>query len=136
MTTPPEEADMSDDDLDMPGAAGGPARRRRAQGLDPELGQWADGFIFGDVWGRPGLSQDERMLVAMTALACGKNPDQLRNYIWGALQAGIPIVKIRETFTMLVVYVGFPVALQALALLKEIERAARKTGLDIDGGVP
>jgi 4-carboxymuconolactone decarboxylase len=144
---------MSDEDLTTPGHAGGPARRRRAQGakadqlqallcsLDPELGEWADGFIFGDVWGRPGLSQDERMLVAMTALACGKNPDQLRNYIWGALQAGIPIVKIRESFTMLVVYSGFPVALQALALLKEIEAAAGKAAagkaaVDIVEGAP
>ena len=57
----------------------GMQRRRRAQGkkanqlaevlvsLDPQIAEWADSFIFGEVWGRDGLSQDDRMLVAIVA---------------------------------------------------------------------
>jgi 4-carboxymuconolactone decarboxylase len=122
----------------------GTARRRRAQGakadglqsalaaLDPEVAEWADGFIFDDVWGREGISQDERMLVAVTALAAGKNPDQLKNYLHGALQAGTEPQKIHEALVMLVVYCGFPTALQALLVWKQVVDAERRRGTKIE----
>jgi 4-carboxymuconolactone decarboxylase len=122
----------------------GAARRRRAQGakadglqgamaaLDPELVEWADGFIFDDVWGREGISQDERMLVAITALAAGKNPDQLKNYLHGALQAGTEPQKIHEALVMLVVYCGFPTALQALTVWQQVVHAERRRGTKIE----
>lgn len=122
----------------------GTDRRRRAQGvkaeglqtalaaLDPELAEWADGFIFDDVWGREGISQDERMLVAITALAAGKNPEQLRNYLHGAIQAGIDAQKLHEALVMLVVYCGFPVALQALVVWKQVVDAERRRGTTIE----
>jgi len=49
--------------------------------LDPAMAAWADDFIFGEIWGREGISQDERMLVAITALAATEHPAQLRNYL-------------------------------------------------------
>lgn len=122
----------------------GTARRRRAQGakadnlqgalsaLDPGLGEWADGFIFDQVWGREGISQDERMLVAITALAAGKNGNQLRNYLHGAVQAAVDPQKIHEALVMLVVYCGFPVALQALVVWKEVVEAERRRGTTIE----
>ncbi len=82
------------------GASSGAERRRRAQGrvlthcrpsspkVDPGLASFADGFIFGDVWGRPGLTFEERMMVAITALAATGHPTQLKNYLHGALQDG------------------------------------------------
>ena len=125
-------------------SAEGAERRRRAQGakadglqaalgaLDPEVASWADGFIFDDVWGREGISQDERMLVAITALAAGKNPDQLKNYLHGAVQAGTDPQKIHEALVMLVVYCGFPTALQGLAVWKQVVDAERRRGTKID----
>jgi 4-carboxymuconolactone decarboxylase len=132
------------EDITAPGAVGGRARRHRAQGakadqlqtllcsLDPALGEWADGFIFGEVWARPGLSQDERMIVAITALAASGHPDQMRNYLWGALQAGIPARKTHEALLMLVVYVGFPRALNALHVWRTVFEAARTSGMAVD----
>ena len=127
-------------------SASGRELRRRAQGakadqlqellcgIDPVLGEWADAFVFGEVWARPGLSQDERMLVAITALAVSGNPDQMRNYLWGALQAGIPARKIHESLLMLVVYAGFPRALNALYVWRTVFESARASGLvdDLD----
>lgn len=122
----------------------GAARRQRAQGvkadglnaalgeLDPGLAQWADGFIFDDVWGRDGISQDERMLVAITALASNKNGSQLRNYLHGAVQAGVDPQKIHEALVMLVVYCGFPVALQSLMVWKEVIDVERRRGVTIE----
>lgn len=99
--------------------------------LDPQLAEWADGFIFDEVWGREGLGEEERMLVAVTALAATARHNQLRVYLHGALQRGIPAAKIHEALVMLVVYVGFPAALDALiewrAVLASHERRTSTT---------
>jgi 4-carboxymuconolactone decarboxylase len=106
----------------------GRALRARAQGrhtdklgaalaaLDPDLLAYADGFIFGSVWEeRPELPFQDRMLVAITALAATGQTTQLGNYLHGALQDGIAPARIKEALKMLVVYIGFPAAISALA---------------------
>jgi 4-carboxymuconolactone decarboxylase len=110
----------------------GKALRERAQGakaealqerlasLDPGLAEWADEFIFGTVWNRPGLAFEERSLVAITALAASGNATQLRNYLHGALQDGMPAEKLHEALVMLCIYCGFPTALGALGTLREV----------------
>lgn len=122
----------------------GRERRSRAQGkhadrlaermasLDPALPSYADGFIFGEVWGRGGISFEERMLVAITALAVTRSSDQLRNYLHGALQDGISARKIHEALLMLVVYAGFPTGLTALVVWQEVVASARRQGLTLD----
>lgn len=125
-------------------AVDGAARRARAQGakadqlqaalaeLDPQLAVWADSFVFGDVWGRPGLEFEQRMLVAITALAAGGHMPQLKNYLHGALEDGIPAQAVHEALLMLAVYCGMPVALRAMVCWKEVVAAARRRGLDVD----
>lgn len=122
-----------------PNATGGD-RRRAAQGvksakiqealvgLDPQVASWVDDFVFGAVWARPGLEFDDRLLVAIAMLAAGRHPDQLRVYLYGALQAGVPAMKIREVLVMLVVYAGFPAALQALTLFQEVLASSDPVG--------
>ena len=107
----------------------GSARRGRAQGakaaklqaalveLDPGSARWADEFVFGEVWAGDDLPSEERMLVAITALAATGRRNQLRNYLHGALQDGIPSDKLRAALRMLVVYAGFPVAIEAMSEL-------------------
>jgi 4-carboxymuconolactone decarboxylase len=123
---------------------GGAERRRRAQGprteelraavaaLDPGLAQWVDEFVFGEVWGRPGLSEGERMLVAVSALAATSRPDQLRAYLFGALHAGVPAVKLHEALVMQAVYAGFPAAIAALGVWREVLASARRQGLAVE----
>jgi 4-carboxymuconolactone decarboxylase len=113
------------------GLSGG-TLRARAQGsrtgqlgdalaaLDPSLLEWADGFIFGQVWAGEGLAFEDRMLVAIVALASGGHLVQLRNYLHGALQVGIDPDRIHEALKMLVVYAGFPTAIAAMAALQEV----------------
>ena len=132
MTTEPERASE------------GAALRARAQGarhhdlqtalgaIDPRMAEWADGFIFGDVWNREGADFEDRMLVAIVALAATERPNQLRNYLHGALQDGMDPRRIHEALLMLVVYVGWPVALQSLVVWQEVVRSARKRGAEID----
>ena len=134
-------------DIDEPTGAetrsDGAARRARVQGprtdaiqavaagLDPQLPEWIDDFIFGSVWGRPGLSHQERALTAITALAAGEHSEQLRVYIWGALHDGVPARKIHEVLIMISIYAGFPAALTALFVWRDILKSARKQGIDV-----
>jgi 4-carboxymuconolactone decarboxylase len=104
----------------------GATLRRRAQGakadqlqalllsLDPGVGRWADDFVFGAVWSRPGLDFDTRMLIAIASLATQGKSAMLRNYAFGALQGGISARRIHETIVELVVYAGFPTATNML----------------------
>lgn len=113
-------------------ARSGAQLRARAQGsrssqlgealaaLDTDLLEWADGFIFGDVWADERLGFEDRMLVAIVALASGGHLVQLRNYLHGAMQAGLDPVRIQEALKMLVVYAGFPAAIAALAVFHEV----------------
>ena len=110
----------------------GAQRRRRAQGakhvalqqslieIDPQVAQWSDEFVFGKVWAGDALSWDQQMLVAITALAALGNHAQLRNYLHGALQGGVSAEAVRQALSMLTVYAGFPVGIQALNVLKAV----------------
>ena len=47
----------------------------------PKLVEITDNVLFGDVWGRPGLSKRDRSLVTVTALIALNRPEQLR-FAW------------------------------------------------------
>jgi 4-carboxymuconolactone decarboxylase len=119
---------MTDEDA----AEAGARRRRHAQGakhgalqrslieIDPQVAEWSDDFVFGKVWAGDDLSWDQQMLVAITALAALGNHAQLRNYLHGALQGGATEGAVRQALSMLTVYAGFPVGIQALSVLKQV----------------
>ncbi|HEU0196955.1 MAG TPA: carboxymuconolactone decarboxylase family protein, partial [Nevskiaceae bacterium] len=67
-----------------------------------------------------------------TSLATTRQTDQLRVYLFGALNRGMSARKIHETLVMLSVYAGFPVALSALKLWSQVVASARKQGLTLD----
>src|SRR5271169_5716442 len=106
-------AEMNDESTTR-GREPGIARRRRSQGrmyekiqdrmteIDGSLAVWTDDFVFGEVWAGEYLAWTERVLVAVIALATQGHHAQMKNYLHGALQAGIPEAKLREALTMLV----------------------------------
>jgi 4-carboxymuconolactone decarboxylase len=132
-------ADRAEDPL-----SSGAARRARVQGrkaaklqahlesLDPGVAGWVDSFVFGQVWGRPGLDETERTLIAIAMLAATERPDQLRAYLFGALDNGVKPVAIQEVLAMSSVYAGFPAALNALRLWQDVLRSAEAQGIAVD----
>jgi 4-carboxymuconolactone decarboxylase len=98
--------------------------------LDPEMFEWTEEFNFGTVWSRPGLDFDDRILIAITALAVQGGP--IRNYLHGAIQAGIDPRRIHETLVMLTPYAGFSVAMDALQVWGDVVRSERRRGTVVD----
>lgn len=129
--------------VDNPSATGA-ARRARVQGrksaklqahlesLDPGVAGWVDSFVFGQVWNRPGLDDTQRTLIAIAMLAATERPDQLRAYLFGALDGGVSPAAVQEVLAMSAVYAGFPAALNALRLWREVLRSAEAQGISVD----
>lgn len=85
-----------------------------------EDGQLTDDVLYGDVWARPGLSPRDRSLVTVSALIAMNRPDQLRSHIARARASGISKEQIIETITHLAFYAGWPSAVTAIGVAREV----------------
>lgn len=78
-------------------------------------------FVFGEVSSRPGLDMKSREITAMAALAAlGTAPNQLKIHIKGALNCGCTRDEVVEVLIQVLVYAGFPAALNGIRLAKEV----------------
>jgi 4-carboxymuconolactone decarboxylase len=96
----------------------------------PDLARFIEEFAFGDVFSRPGLELKTRELATVAALAAmGNAPAQLRAHIHGALNAGCTQQEILEIVLQMVLYAGFPAAINGVQAAKEVfaARTASKT---------
>jgi 4-carboxymuconolactone decarboxylase len=76
--------------------------------------------LFGDVWERPGLSKRDRSLVTVTALIVLNRTEQLRFHLQYAVENGLTQEELIEAITHLAFYAGWPNAVNAILLAKEL----------------
>lgn len=88
--------------------------------IAPKLAELTDNVLFGDVWERPGLSKRDRSLVTVSALVAMNRPDQLRSHLVLARQNGVTETEIVEAITHLAFYSGWPNAVSAVAIAREV----------------
>jgi 4-carboxymuconolactone decarboxylase len=86
----------------------------------PKFAQLTDEVLFGDVWARPGLSQRDRSLITVSALIAMNRPDQLRGHLARARQNGLSDAELIETVTHLAFYAGWPSAVTAVGVAREV----------------
>jgi 4-carboxymuconolactone decarboxylase len=86
----------------------------------PKLLQLTNDVLFGDVWERPGLSKRDRSLITVSALVALNRTEQLRFHIPRALENGVTRDELSELITHLAFYSGWPTAVSAAAVAKEI----------------
>lgn len=86
----------------------------------PKLAELTDNVLFGDVWERPGLVKRDRSLVTISALIAMNRPDQLRSHLALARQNGVTETEIVEAITHLAFYAGWPNAVSAVAIAREV----------------
>jgi 4-carboxymuconolactone decarboxylase len=76
--------------------------------------------LFGQVWARPDLSPRDRSLVTITSLVTAGNVEQLRAHVPMGLDNGLTREEIVEAITHVAFYAGWPRAVSALTLVKEL----------------
>ncbi|MGH8780034.1 carboxymuconolactone decarboxylase family protein [Paraburkholderia sp.] len=102
-----------------------PTRAQQLMGdIDPKLAELTDKVLFGDVWERQQLSKRDRSLVTVAALIALNRPDQLRSHMALALQNGVTREELVETITQLAFYTGWPNAVSAVPVAREVFRTA------------
>lgn len=90
-------------------------------GIAPDLGRYIVEFGYGDIYSRPGLDLKSREIATVAALtALGNAAPQLKVHINAALNVGVTKTEIVEIIIQMVAYAGFPAALNAMALAKEV----------------
>lgn len=88
--------------------------------FSPKLVELTDKVLFGDVWERPGLGKRDRSLVTVSALIAMNRPDHLRSHLARARDNGVTEEQLVETITHLAFYAGWPSAITAVTVAKEV----------------
>lgn len=109
----------------------------------PDFARLLVEFPFGDIYARPALGLRERELATVAALcAMGHALPQLRVHVHAALHVGCTPQEIVEVAMQMAVYAGFPAALNALGVVREVFATAgialplRGDGQDEDDEAP
>lgn len=92
----------------------------------PDFSRYLVEFAFGEIYAREGDLR-QRELVAISSLATMGGCDaQLETHVHGAFNVGLTEGEIVEAVMTLIPYIGFPKALNAMAVVKRvIEKRAR-----------
>jgi 4-carboxymuconolactone decarboxylase len=88
--------------------------------FDPKLAELTDNVLFADVWERPGLSKRDRSLITVASLIALNRPEQLRSHLQRARENGVTKDEVVEVITHLAFYTGWPNAINAITVAKEV----------------
>lgn len=119
---------MSDDryrrglaQLEAVSGAQGAAVVQSLDDIAPDLGRYIVEFAYGDIFMRPGLDLKIREIATVAALtAMGTAQPQLKVHIQAALRVGATREELVETIVQMVPYAGFPAALNAIAVARDV----------------
>ncbi|RZN03933.1 4-carboxymuconolactone decarboxylase [Bradyrhizobium genosp. SA-3] len=95
----------------------------------PALEGYAQKFVLGDLWKRPGLSRRDRSIVTVAALIARDQTVELPYYLNLALDSGVKPSEISEIITHLAFYTGWANAMDAIPAAWEVFRS-RNIGAD------
>jgi len=99
----------------------GPAVVESLADVSPELGHQVVAWGFGEIYSRPQLPPRDRQLVTIGMLtALGGCEPQLRVHVNTSLNVGLTPTEIVEAMLQAAGYCGFPRALNATAVAKEV----------------
>ncbi|TWS95939.1 carboxymuconolactone decarboxylase family protein [Reyranella sp. CPCC 100927] len=86
----------------------------------PKLLDLTENVLFGDVWERPGLSKRDRSLITVATLVALNRTEQLRGHLVRAQSNGVTQDELVELITHLAFYSGWPTAMSAAKLAKDV----------------
>jgi 4-carboxymuconolactone decarboxylase len=86
----------------------------------PALVEFTNDTLFGQVWTRPELSLRDRSLVTVACLVANGSTTQLVGHLARAKSNGVTEAELIEAITHLAFYAGWPRAMSAMAVAKEV----------------
>src|SRR4051812_16543435 len=86
----------------------------------PGLVQYTTDILFHDLWLRPDLAPRDRSLVTVSALVASGQVEQVPFHLNRAMDNGLTQAQAAEAITHLAFYVGWPNAMSALPVAKEV----------------
>lgn len=86
----------------------------------PALDKYTQGVLVGELWKRPGLSPRDRSIVTLAALIARNQAVEMAHYLNLALDNGVKPREVSEIITHLAFYSGWPSAMTAVMLAKEL----------------
>jgi 4-carboxymuconolactone decarboxylase len=86
----------------------------------PELGRFTDDVLFADLWRQTSLTARDRSLVTVAALITQGQAAQLPFHLNRAMDNGLTREQASEVVTHLAFYAGWPKAMSAVPVLKEV----------------
>lgn len=103
------------------------AEKQRATRVEQQFGSVAPGVVqyttdvlFRDLWLRPDLAPRDRSLVTVSALIASGQVAQIPYHLNRAMDNGLTQAQAAEVITHLAFYVGWPNAMSALPVAKEV----------------
>ncbi len=99
------------------------AAREHVRGVVPKMMELTDTVLFGDVWERSELSKRDRSLITVAALVAMNRERQLVGHLGRALDNGVTRDEIAEVITHLAFYSGWPTAMTAATIAKDVFEA-------------
>ncbi|MGB3308823.1 MAG: carboxymuconolactone decarboxylase family protein [Nodosilinea sp.] len=89
--------------------------------IAPDFARLIIEFPYGDIYSREGLSPKERQIATIASLVTlGNAPTELKAHIQGSLNVGCTREEIVEVIMQMAIYAGFPAAVNALLVAKDI----------------
>ena len=105
----------------QPAPAKEPSRAQQLMGdIAPKMADLTDNVLFGDIWERPGLSSATAAWSPSARLIALNRPDQLRSHLALARQNGLTEDELVEAITHLAFYSGWPNAITAVGVAREV----------------
>jgi 4-carboxymuconolactone decarboxylase len=104
--------------------------------LSEEMYEMSVGHLFGDVWGRPGLSLRDRRLVTLAANIAMARPSGNHSHYLSSMHLGISKREIIEVMIQVGHYTGWPTLSNAVRQFTEILEEKKKMDAAKKAGKP
>ena len=97
------------------------------QEVSPEIVTLIIEWIYGDLYADQAIDLRTREISNISALVATGSLPQLRNHIYAALKQGLSFEEIKHIILNVAIVAGFPRAIDAMMVLKEIRESLNHT---------
>jgi 4-carboxymuconolactone decarboxylase len=88
--------------------------------IAPDVGRFIVEFGYGEIYSRPGLTNQQRALVTLASLVTQGTEREIELHVNTGLTVGLSPTELVESIIHLIPYTGFPRVINALYVAKQV----------------